>query len=112
MHRYTQDTVGLIRSDYLSKVQSAIENSLKNAEFDISNASGSVDKASATRRREKYIKQMSEIKTYYQAIAHIAIQRIAIDLDDGVKTNYAKFQGIEVSGEGTKKQTIDLLMKI
>ena len=31
---------------------------------------------------------------------------------DGVKVNYAKFQGIEVGGEGEKKQTIDLLAKI
>lgn len=34
------------------------------------------------------------------------------NLDDGVKVNYAKFQGIEVGGEGEKKQTIDLLSKI
>jgi len=35
-----------------------------------------------------------------------------MDLDDGVKTNYEKFQGIEVSIEGEKKQKVDLLAKI
>ena len=35
-----------------------------------------------------------------------------IDLDDGVKINYAKFQGVEVSQEGKKALKIDLLEKI
>lgn len=62
--------------------------------------------------RLQYVKQLSEIRAYYQALSHVALQRIEINLDDGVKTNYAKFQGVEVSNEGTKKQTIDLLAKI
>lgn len=112
MHRYTPDTVGLIRSVYLKKVQDAIEASLKNAEYAIANTESAVDRASNTRKRDKYIKQLAEIKPYYQALSHVAMQRIDIDLDDGVKVNYAKFQGIEVGGEGEKKQSINLLAKI
>ena len=112
MHRYNPDTVGLIRSVYLKKAQDAIEASLKNAEYAIANTESAVDRAANTRKRDKYIKQLAEIKPYYQALSHVAMQRIDIDLDDGVKVNYAKFQGIEVGGEGEKKQTIDLLSKI
>lgn len=112
VHRYHQDMLGLIRTDYLIKTQSAIENALKNAEFIINSPAGSVDKALATKKRDRYIKQLLEIKTYYQALSHVAIQRINLDLDDGIKVNYAKFQGIDVSIEGEKKQTIDLLAKI
>ncbi len=112
LHRYTPDTVGLIRSDYLIKTQSAIENALKNAEYAISASSSAVDRAQATKKRDKYIKQLAEIRAYYPALSHIALQRIELDLDDGVKVNYAKFQGIEVGGEGEKKQKIDLLAKI
>ena len=112
MHRYCQDTVGLIRSDYLIKTQAAIENALKNAEFIISTSSSATDKAQATNRRDKYIKQLSEMKYYYQALSHIALQRVDIDLDEGTKTNYAKFQSVEVLSENEKKQTIDLLAKI
>lgn len=112
MHRYTPDTVGLIRSVYLKKAQDAIEASLKNAEYAIANTESAVDRAANTRKRDKYIKQLAEIKPYYQALSHVAMQRIDIDLDDGVKVNYAKFQGVEVGGEGEKKQTIDLLAKI
>ena len=42
----------------------------------------------------------------------MALQRISLDLNDGVKQNYQKFQGIEVIAENGKKQTIDLLAKI
>ena len=112
MHRYTPDTVGLIRSVYLKKVQDAIESSLKNAEYVISNSESAVDRADSTRKRDKYVKQLAEIKPYYQALSHVAMQRIEIDLDDGVKVNYAKFQNVEVGGEGEKKQTINLLAKI
>ena len=52
------------------------------------------------------------MKIYDEAIAHIANQRIEIDLDDGVKVNYAKFQGVEVAQEGKKALTVDLLAKI
>lgn len=112
MHRYTPDTVGLVRSVYLKKVSEAIEASLKNAEYIISENISAVDVAQATKKRDKYVKQLAEIKPYYQALSHVAMQRIPLDLDDGVKVNYAKFQGIEVAEDGGKRQTIDLLAKI
>ena len=112
MHRYTPDTVGLVRSVYLKKVSDAIEASLKNAEYIISENASAVDVALATKKRDKYVKQLAEIKPYYQALSHVAMQRIPIDLDDGVKVNYLKFQGIEIAEDGGKYQTINLLAKI
>ena len=112
LHRYTKDTVGLIRADYLIKMQSAIENALKNAEYTINTTTVAVDKARATGQRNKYIKQLGEIKAYYPVLSHIAVQRIDLDLDDGVKVDYAKFQGVEVSVEGEKDKTVDLLWRI
>ena len=112
MHRYTPDTVGLIRSVYLKKSSDAIQKALDNAEYIIANTESNVDRAMSTKKRDKYVKQLAEIKPYYQALSHVAMQRIELDLDDGVKVNYAKFQGIEVGGDGEKKQTINLLAKI
>lgn len=112
LHRYTPDTVGLIRSDYLTKTQSMIENALKNAEFAINSSASAVDRAQATKKRDKCIRQLAEIRAYYPALSHIALQKIELDLDDGVKANYENFQGIEVSIEGEKKQKVDLLAKI
>lgn len=112
MHRYDRDTVGRVRSDYLRKSQEAIEAALKNAEYTIQNSTSAIDKATATKKRDKYIKQLSEIRTYFQALSHVALQRIDIDLDDGVKVNYEKFQNIEIVDENGKKQKINLLTKI
>lgn len=112
MHRYDKDTVNRVRSEYLKKMQDAIEGALKNAEYAVDNSSSAVDRATATRKRDKYIKQLNEIRAYYPALSHMALQRVEIDLDDGVKTNYAKFQGIETVDENGKKQKVDLLAKI
>lgn len=112
MHRYDKDTVGRVRSDYLRKSQEAIEAALKNAEYTIQNSTSAIDKATATKKRDKYIKQLTEIRTYFQALSHVALQRIDIDLDDGVKVNYEKFQNIEIVDENGKKQKINLLTKI
>ena len=112
LHRYNPDTVGIIRSDYLTRTQSMIENALKNAEYAINTSGSAVDRAQATKKRDKYIKQLAEIRAYYPALSHVALQKIEMNLDDGVKANYEKFQGIEVSIEGEKKQKVDLLAKI
>ena len=112
IHRYTPDTVGLIRSVYLHNAQAAIQNSLQNSEYIISTTTSATERARETRKKDKYVKQLNELRPYYQALSHIALQRIQMDLDDGVKKNYQLFQGVEVSTEGKKKQTIDLLAKI
>lgn len=112
MHRYNPDTVGIVRTDYLHKTQRAVEQAMQRAEYTRDNATSGSDKAKATKQITKYTKQLAEMKSYDEAMAHIANQRIDIDLDDGVKVNYAKFQGVEVAQEGKKILKIDLLAKI
>lgn len=112
LHRYDADTVGRVRTDYLHKQQSYVESALRSAEYTIDNSTSSSEKSKATKAVAKYTKQLAEMKLYDEAIAHIANQRIELDLDDGVKVNYEKFQGIEVSREGQKAVKVDLLAKI
>lgn len=112
MHRYNKDTLNLIRSEYLHKTEDAVENALKNAEYIIQTSASAVERAKATRDRDKYVKQLNEMRVYYQALSHLAMQKKEIDLDDGVKANYQKFQGIEVIVDGGKKQKVNLLAKI
>lgn len=112
MHRYTPDTVGIIRTEYLHKTQKALEQAMQRAQYTSENASNVADKKKAVQQITKYTKQLAQMKTYDEAMAHIANQRIEIDLDDGVKVNYEKFQGVEVAQEGKKALKIDLLAKI
>lgn len=112
MHRYDADTVGKVRTEYLHKAQKYVETAMQSAQYTIDNATSSSEKTKATKAVTKYTKQLAEMKIYDEAIAHVANQRIEIDLDDGVKANYAKFQGVEVSQEGKKALKVDLLAKI
>ena len=112
MHRYDADTVGRVRIDYLHKAQKYVETAMQSAQYTIDNATSASEKSKATKAVTKYTKQLAEMKIYDEAIAHVANQRIEIDLDDGVKVNYAKFQGVEVAQEGKKALKVDLLAKI
>ena len=112
MHRYDADTVGRVRTDYLHKAQRYVETAMQSAQYTIDNSTSASEKSKATKAVTKYTKQLAEMRIYDEAIAHVANQRIEIDLDDGVKVNYAKFQGVEVAQEGKKALKVDLLAKI
>lgn len=112
MHRYEPSLVARIRTDYLHKTQKAIEQAIANCDNIINHSSSSSEITKATKDKNKLQKQLKETQEYDEALAHIANQNIEIDLDDGVKVNYAKFQNIEVSREGKKAKKINLLKKL
>ena len=58
----------------------------------IDNSSISREVAGAEKRKDNLINQLKETKDYDAKLAHIALSRIEIDLDDGVKVNYEKVQ--------------------
>lgn len=112
MHRYDPSIVARVRTDYLHKTQKAIELNLSHCDNIISNSTNKSEVSKATKDKSKYIKQLDEIKVYDEALRHMATQNIEIDLDDGVKDNYKKFQKIEISIEGEKPKKINLLKNI
>ena len=112
MHRYEPSLVARIRTDYLHKTQKAIEQAIVNCDSIINHSSSSSEITKATKDKAKLQKQLKETQEYDEALAHIANQNIELDLDDGVKVNYSKFQNIEVSREGKKAKKINLLKKL
>ena len=112
MHRYEPSLVARIRTDYLHKTQKAIEQAIANCDNIINHSSSNTEVTKATKEKFKLQKQLKETQEYDEALAHIANQNIKINLDDGVKVNYAKFQNIEVSKEGKKSKKINLLKKL
>ena len=114
MHRYDENMVAKVRADYLHVLQRKYESEINRLDNDInSEILSTKEKTAAKKRKEKIQKQLAECKQYDQVIAHVAHQRIAIDLDDGVKVNYQKFQGVEVpQGDGKKDFKQDLLFKV
>ena len=92
LHRYTPDTIGNLRVDYLHKMQRVYESEIKRMQDMIDHSTNAREVAASTKRKEKLQKQLKECRDYDEMIAHLALSRIELDLDDGVKVNYEKIQ--------------------
>lgn len=113
MHRYDVSTVARVRTDYLHKLQKKYEAEVKRLDILINSDLSAREKATAKKKKDSVGKQILECIAYDQVIAHVANQKIEIDLDDGVVVNYGKFQGVQIpQGEGKKPLKADLLAKI
>ena len=93
MHRYQPDTIARIRTDYVHEQQARYRTSLADLETRIANAD-TKEKVKLNKQLNKVNDQMEEIRAYEEKIHHLADQMISIDLDDGVKHNYAIFQDV------------------
>ena len=102
MHRWNADTVGNLRVEYLHKMQHTYEREIVRMQETIDNSRDSREVSKATKRKDKLQKQLKETKDYDTKLAHIALSRIEIDLDDGIKVNYEKVQ----TGRDGKKMQI------
>lgn len=114
LHRYDRDTIARIRTDYVLQQSRTLDNliTLEQHVIDDEDAS-SQSKAASSKAVENYLKDKTEIVQYAEVLDHIAKQRIELDLDDGVKVNYEKFQNIEVvKDQAGKLVEMNLLEKI
>lgn len=91
MHRYQPDTIARIRTDYVHEQQARYRTAIADLEQRIANASTG-ERVTLNRKLTTLQAQDTEIRTYEEKIHHLADQMISIDLDDGVKKNYAIFQ--------------------
>lgn len=103
MHRWNADTIGNVRVEYLHHIQRVYEKEITRMQEIIDNSHDNKEISNATKRKEKLQKQIKETKDYDAKIAHLALSRIDIDLDDGVKVNYEKVQ----TADGKKIQILE-----
>ena len=94
MHRYNENLIPKVRLDYLHRMQTTYEKLLVDVNDKLTSELSMTDKKEAQKRQADLNAKLQEIKEYDEKIAHIANQRISIDLDDGVKVNYDKFKDI------------------
>ncbi|ACV21362.1 Type I restriction-modification system methyltransferase subunit [Slackia heliotrinireducens] len=84
MHRYNEGTVGEVLTKYLR----AYEDKLRLRVQVLSRSERAADLKAADRMRA----QISELEAWEKEVVYpLAHERVAIDLDDGVKINYNKF---------------------
>lgn len=102
MHRWNADTIGNVRVEYLHRIQRVYEKEITRMQEIIDNSHDNKEISNATKCKEKLQKQIKETKDYDAKIAHLALSRIDINLDDGVKVNYEKVQ----TADGKKMQIL------
>ncbi len=103
MHRYNADTIGNLRVDYLHRMERIYESEIDRMQDKIDNSSSAREGTAAAKRREKLRRQLKECQEYDEKIGHLALSRIEIDLDDGVKVNYEK---VQTARDGKKYQVL------
>ena len=93
MHRWQPDTIARVRTDYVHEMQSRYRTAIADVEQRINGASTS-ERVKLTKRLTVLQAQAEELRKYEEKVHHLADQMIGIDLDDGVKVNYAKFADV------------------
>ena len=111
LHRYTEDTLAMINSDYLLPETTRLRNEINDLENRIKVTDGATQRR-LERERDLVNKQYHEAVEYGYVLDHMANRYIKLDLDDGVKVNYEKFQGIEIVNDSGTRIKKDLLVPI
>ena len=93
MHRWQPDTIARVRTDYVHEMQSRYRTAIADVEQRINGASTS-ERVKLSKRLTALQAQAEELRKYEEKVHHLADQMIGIDLDDGVKVNYAKFADV------------------
>lgn len=106
MHRWNADTIGNMRIEYLHRMQRVYEKEIIRMQDVIDTSDNNKAIKDADKAKEKLQKQLKEAKDYDEKVAHLALSRIDIDLDDGVKVNYEK---VQTANDGKK---LEILAKI
>lgn len=113
MHRYNEQTIAKVRTDYIHVLQRKYEAEIERLQLVVDSEQYTAkDRNAAKKKIDRISKQIEECREYDQVVAYLANEKVSIDLDDGVKVNYAKFQNVEIINSKDKKVKMNLLAKI
>lgn len=92
IHRYTPDLIARMRTGYIHPLQSQYRTQIEMLNNQIEEASSTSEKVRLQKQLKKKTEQAEELGKYEEKIHHWADKMEPMDLDEGVKVNYAKFQ--------------------
>jgi hypothetical protein len=111
LHRYNENTLARINSKYFLNESARLNAEVNETRMQLELADGK-DKIRLEKQYKLLSLRQKEMIEYGQVLDHMANRYIKLDLDDGVKVNYAKFQGIEIVNDSGVKVKKDLLVPI
>lgn len=91
LHRYNEGTLSRMRTDYVIPLTAKLASHVATLEQEKDASSATTDIKRLEKEITRLHKQQAELSTFDEKLRHYADQRIALDLDDGVKVNYGKF---------------------
>jgi type II restriction/modification system DNA methylase subunit YeeA len=91
LHRYNEGTLARMRTEYVIPLQGQIAARIEQLEGDKAKATSTSHRNKIQKEQDKLKKQQVELASFEEKLKHYADMRISLDLDDGVKVNYAKF---------------------
>ena len=92
IHRYTPDLIARMRTGYIHPQQARYRTQVELLQSQIDDASSTSEKVKLSKQLKKINEQLLELNKYEEVVHHWADKMEPMDLDDGVKANYAKFQ--------------------
>ncbi|WP_392476032.1 BREX-1 system adenine-specific DNA-methyltransferase PglX [Nostoc sp. C110] len=102
LHRYSEDALARIRTDYVLELQVKLDGEIARAQQQLDNTTSSAAKKAATNRLKELQAQQLELRDYQAKLQTQADARINLDLDDGVAYNYTRFKGLVYEGADLK----------
>ncbi|MGY3777716.1 BREX-1 system adenine-specific DNA-methyltransferase PglX [Isobaculum melis] len=113
IHRYDKHTLARVRTDYVLALTKTLNRLIYLAELTISENSSQRVVGKAMKEKESYLQQLEELRTYDMLLEYMAGKEIELNLDDGIKANYQKFQQIHLAiGFGNKEVNLNVFEKI
>jgi len=91
LHRYNEQTLSKMRTDYVLPLQGKMANEEKRLGTQAASASSPAERSRYQKDLAKLRKKQVELRKFDELLHHYADKRISLDLDDGVKVNYGKF---------------------
>ena len=92
IHRYTPDLIARMRTQYIHEQQARYRNQIEMLEKQVGSDISTSERVCLNKKLKKFKEQYEELRKYEEKIHHWADRMEPMDLDDGVKVNYAKFQ--------------------
>lgn len=92
IHRYAPDLIARMRTGYIHPQQARYRTQVELLQSQIDDASSTSERVKLSKQLKKINEQLLELNKYEEVVHHWADKMEPMDLDDGVKANYAKFQ--------------------
>ncbi len=113
VHRYDESVIAKFRVDYLHMIQRRYESEINRLSVIASSKNYTTKERNVAKKQcDRMNKQLEELIEYDQIAAYISNEQISLNLDDGIKNNYEKFQGVKIIKSNGKESKMNLLSKI